>query len=287
MNTFLDEPMEPILETDVRDLILKGQFIGKAPYISNEDYHRSPGLSASGFVKFAKLPKIYQHSRLEPDEEETAAQRLGTLVHMKALEPELFAETVVIIEGNGNSKDVKARIKEAVEAGKYVCRSQKEMDQVLGMVDSIMSHHWAKTLLTTGETEQSLFSTHPVFGFLMKCRPDSIHADKAIISDVKTFTDLDNRSIGKQIRRMKYDWKAVFYLQVASLVYGIQFKKFAHIFISTKAPYPVRVIALGAASMERAETEMAPHFPEYASCLERDIWPAYPDDVEDFELDIF
>lgn len=270
--------------TGIEEIIRAGEFVGKAPYISNELYHASPGLSSTGLIRFAKVPALFK--RVQDDDSETASQRLGTLVHMKTLEPERFARTVTIVEGNGNSKDVKARIKEAEALGKYVCRSTKEYDQVNAMVDSVMRHEWARTLLTAGETEQSLFSKHPLYRFLMKCRPDAIHADRGIIADLKTFGDLDDSALRKQFHRMKYHWKAVHYLNVATEVYGTQFKKFAHIFVSTEEPYLVRVVALRDEAFEYADAKVCELYDRFAECLSSDQWPGYPDDVEDFDIGI-
>lgn len=280
--------MSAITKPTDADLIAAGQFLGKTPYLTNEQYHASPGISATGLANFAKLPALYKYNRdKEEDDAETASQRLGSLVHMRALEPKLFEETVVIIAGNGNSTEVKNQIKAAELAGKYICRSEKEFKQVIDMVDSVMSHSWAKTLLTQGEQEQSLYAPHPLYGFLMKCRPDAIHPDKAIIADIKTYTDLDDYALEKQIKRLKYHWKAVHYMNVASLVYGQPFEKFVHVWVSTKAPYPVRCLALGGATVQWAEEKVSDLYAQYSNCLLTNTWPGYPDDIEDFELTIY
>lgn len=56
-------------------------------------YHAAPGLSNSGMKQLAVSPLNYWHCNLNPDYErpqETDAQRFGTAVHCRLLEPERF-----------------------------------------------------------------------------------------------------------------------------------------------------------------------------------------------------
>ncbi len=253
-------------------------WVGIYDGISNESYHAAPGLSASGLKKFAKTPAHYR-AYLESDDKETSSQRLGTLAHMAILEPESF-KSVAIVDGNRNSNDVKAKIAAYTAEGKYVCKTE-EYEDVKKMRDAVMSNNTVKQLLSGGKSEQSVFVADPS-GILMKCRPDYMRED--VLVDLKTFSDLDNFSLERQIYKMKYHWQSAFYLKVAGLALGKAPSHFAHLFIETKAPYACRVVRLNDAAIERANQEIAPLLAQYAECLTTNNWPGYADEITDLSL---
>lgn len=241
----------------------------------NEDYHASVGLSFSGVKQLAKTPAHYIASRMR-DDDETASQRLGTLVHMAILEPIRFKASVVAIEGHRGRTDVKAAIAEAEAQGKYVCKPE-EYEVTWKMAEAILLNPSAKGLLTGGQAEKSIRWRDPKTGVLLKCRPDYLRPD-GIIIDLKTFDDLSEANIQKQIVKMKYHWQSAFYLAGVNQVLNLKSKMFVHIFIDTKA-FVSRVVVLDDASIENAEMSIQPLIETYAECLKKNTWTGYPGDI--------
>lgn len=247
---------------------------------TNEAYHKSVGLSCSGLKQLAKTPAHYRASR-ERDEDETDSQRVGTLTHMAILEPERFAREVIKIEGHRGKTDVKAAIAEAESRGLYVCKPE-EFDGAQRMADAIFKQQSAYKLMTGGKPEQSVRWRDKETGVLLKCRPDYLRADGVIV-DVKTYDDLSDASVQRQIMKMRYHWQSSFYLAGVKEALGFDTKMFAHLFVDTKA-FVARVVVLDDASLEKAEFEMRPLIQKYAESLKADQWVGYPDEIATVSL---
>jgi hypothetical protein len=241
----------------------------------NESYHSSVGLSFSGLKQLSKTPAHYIASRSR-DDEETASQRLGTLVHMAILERDRFRSSVVAIEGHRGKKDVKEEIAHAEMNGKYVCKPDEYM-ATIKMADAILLNPSAEKLLTGGAAERSIRWRDPETGVLLKCRPDYLR-DDGIVVDLKTFNDLNEDNLQRHILKSKYHWQSRFYLDGVNQVLGLKSNMFAHIFIDTEA-YVSRVVVLDDASLEKAETLIRPLIQLYSECLKNDVWPGYPPEI--------
>lgn len=247
---------------------------------SNADYHASAGLSFSGLKAFAKTPAHYIAYRSR-ENEETGAQRLGTLTHMAILERGRFDRDVVAVEGHRGGKEVKTQIASLEAEGKYVCKPD-ERESALRMSDAVFSHPAASKLLQGGAAEQSIRWRDEATGILMKCKPDYLRAD-GIIVDVKTYDDLSDENLMKQLHRMKYFWQSQYYLAGVNKTLGIENKMFVHLFIDTQTYLP-RVVVLDDASLEKAEHEMRPLIDHYAECIKKNEWPGYSDEISTLSL---
>lgn len=245
-----------------------------------EAYHASPGLSNGGLKNFAITPAHFI-SRKGSDEE-TSAQRLGTLAHMAVLEPVRFLERARAVAGHRGGAAVKREIELLEGQGYYVCKPD-ELEDAKKMRDAVYNHPEASRLLSGGRPEVSIRWRDPEFGYLQRCRPDYLR-DDGIVSDVKTFANLTDRNIRSQIERMMYHWQSRHYLNGVNSQLGlVDNKMFAHIFIDTEI-YSVRVVILGDASLDKAEEEMREHREMYANCLRANVWPAYPAGISNLEL---
>lgn len=242
---------------------------------SNEFYHCGPGISFTGLKQFSITPQHYLVYR-KNDKEETTAQRLGTLAHMAILEPETFKTIVVPVEGHRANKEVKTRIAELESDGKYVCKPN-EYEAAIEMMNGIQSSSIASKLLSGGVAERSIRWRDESTGVLMKCRPDYLRPDGVVV-DIKTFDNLTEENIERQINKMKYHWQSAFYLSGVNQLNQTKSKMFAHIFIDTKTFCP-RVVVLDDASLEKAEEQLRPIIDQYAVCLKEDKWPGYSDEI--------
>lgn len=252
---------------------------------SNESYHSSAGISFSGLKNFAKTPAHFLVLRNE-EKEETASQRLGTLAHMAILEPERFSKSVAIVDGHRGKTSVKEAIAEAEMAGKYVCKPDEYSD-ALRMADGVLNHKFARELLKGGVAEQSLRWRDAETGILMKCRPDYLRTSDGIVVDLKTFENLTDDRIQKQILKMKYHWQSAFYLGGVNQYLGLKDNRmFAHIFIDTVV-HKCRVVILDDASLEKADSEIRPLVQSYAHFLKLNEWPAYAEEISTVNLPHF
>jgi len=268
--------------------------------MTNEDYHKAPGLSFSALKAFSATPAHYQ-AYLRKERTETASQRLGTLVHMRTLEPDQYATKVAIVDGNRNSNAVKAQIEEAQAKGLYVCKTDEHdlacrmsdaviastivfpngdrirVGELLAHPDGVMesSIFWMETVEVQGSPDEE----PQEIPLLMKCRPDFMLPKQGLILDLKTFSDLSDRAIEKQVHNMKYHWQAQHYLRGLSSHFERPANLCVHSFATDEDPFLARSVFLDPASLEKAEYEMRPLIERFAVCQSKDEWPGYSEEL--------
>lgn len=244
---------------------------------SHESYLAGPGLSFSGLKEFRKTPAHYLASKSR-ESEETASQRLGTLAHMAILEFDRFKKTVKAIDGHRGKTEVKAAIASAEAEGWYVCKPDEYQD-AMRMAKAVLNDPDAKALLSNGVAERSIRWTDPETGVMLKCRPDYLRND-GIVVDLKTYDDLSESNVQRQIHKMLYHWQSAHYLNGVNGALKLKERStmFAHIFVDTKA-FVCRVFVLDDASLEKANSEIRPLINAYAECLKTNNWPGYPQGI--------
>ena len=260
--------------------------------ISNEEYHASEGLSASGLKLLARSPAHYKYSVRE----ETPAMRKGTAVHTAVFEPERFAASYVI------APDVDKRTKAGKEAwaeleasGKIVL-SAKEYETTQAMGDAVRNHRLAGPLVMDGKAEQSVYWRQPVTiggenreytEILCKCRPDYVKelGEGYVIVDLKTTSDARPLRWGKSAY-----WDYGYHIQAAHYMIGMESatgeraREFVFIVAESESPYGVLVYKTPTLTLMRGYEENEELYKVYAGCNKADLWPCYPDMIYEFDL---
>lgn len=176
----------------MNDLSVPGIHYG----LSNEAYHKSPGVSKSGLDLIAQSPATYIWNRNAPvDEEKTKALDMGTAIHCLLLEPDEFKDRFIIApESNRRTKEGKAEeaafIEECSDLGKAIMTAEEGRKLYL-MRDSVMAHPDARWLLEAdGHAEASIYWTDSETGDLCRIRPDRIINGRPVVVDVKKVDDM-------------------------------------------------------------------------------------------------
>jgi len=249
----------------------------KAIICTNEEYHADrTAISSSGLrTIFQQSPahfKYYQDNPKPP----TPDMRIGTYTHSAILEPHIFAQSVVIDVGSRAAK----AFKDAVEKhpNKLVMLTC-EHEQAIKIRDAVFGHFSARNLLRDGMNEQSYFWTDPETGVKCKFRPDSIHPQKIGI-DLKTCLSAKKHEFSNSIGKYRYDMQAAFYLEGLSQITGEQFSDFTFIVAEREAPYEVATFRLNDADLKRGLRDVKEALRLYAKCLEADMWPGYPQEIQ-------
>lgn len=242
-------------------------------------YHEGPELSSSGLKELALSEAHYAASRANrPQRNEI----IGTLTHMRVLEPHLFASKVEAIEGHRGGKEVKQAVADAVARGKIVCKPE-EYEKVIQMGAAIMLHPHAKKLFVGGVAERSFYWTDQDTGAPCRCRSDYFIEKKMIVADIKYFSNLSDFELQRQVRGMKYDWSAAFYEDGIRAVTGASVEVFAHVFVE-EPRFPgdhvgVRVITLDDMDLDKAREQYRPLVEKFAKAHKTGIWPSYPEEI--------
>lgn len=254
--------------------------------LTNGQYHGIRGyISASALKAFEKSPLHYQ-AYLKRDWTQTQDQLLGTMFHELVLEPEIFSEKYVVIDGDRRSKEVKAAVEQAESTGKIAIKSEM-LETVKIMAENTSSKIKRMNLFTpSGISECSIFVTDPLTGCPIKVRPDRVEPDLGVIYDLKSYSSAVEYEFRGQIYRMRYDRQAALYLRACSIHFGRTFTDFVNIVCETDAPWEVGIIRIDDATIDRATERMIPLLEKFKQCLDTDSWPGLEDNIVSTNIDI-
>src|SRR5690606_17586459 len=144
--------------------------------LSNEAYHRGPGISKSQLDLIHKSPALFQWNQSAPeDEEKKSALNIGDAVHAILLEPYRFAAHYAIgpADAPRNTKAGKEKW-EQFEAGLkgQTVLTAEEGRKVMLIRESVMAHPHARWLVEAeGDAEASIYWEEQTTGLLARCRP--------------------------------------------------------------------------------------------------------------------
>jgi len=251
--------------------------------ISNEEYHKSEGLSASGLKLLARSPAHYKYSVRE----ETPAMRKGTAVHAAVFEPERFGTDYIIApELDRRTKAGKEAWAELETSGKIVL-SADEYTDITGMAAAVREDEVAGQLVTGGKAEQSIFwdMTIALDGkpttVRCKARPDYIReaGGRYNIIDLKTTEDARLPAFTRAAHDYGYHLQAAFYQAGCRSILELPVDLFAFIVVEKKAPYAVMVYVASQDFMSLGHGSNSRLVSIYARCKANDEWPAYQSEV--------
>ena len=234
-------------------------------------YETSKALNYSGAKELLKSPPHYQ-AWLKAEEVVTPALRMGRLVHMATLEPQVFDRTVrVMPECDRRTKEGKA-IAEAFAATlrpDEECVKQDEMNLILSIAESAQVGIERVCSGTTGARlkENGIFSTYQ--GIEIKGRPDLV-VDGELVLDVKTTTSASVDDFARDVWKYRYFLQAAWYLQLTGC------KRFFFVAVEKEPPYAHAVYELDEESLEMGRALMKSVCTTFRECSRFGEWPSYP-----------
>lgn len=251
-----------------------------------EEYHAdpcpTPSLSAGMINDLLEAPaKCFQNSRrLNPDwQEDDKPEKftIGTVSHVMFLEPELFADKVVVLPFDDWRKKEAKEARETARKGGMVAILAKHMDQVAAARAAFLAHGFVREAFSNGQSERSFFWRHPLCGFWCRARPDFVADAGTHLNDYKTTTNANPEKFGRHAFSLGYHRRAAWYLEGAGIVLGKRPDHYWFVNQETKAPYLTSVIELDWTSLQAAQDENDHAAAIFARCLERGEWYGYRD----------
>jgi len=247
--------------------------------MSNEDYHAHSAMSRSGLSLIDQAPKKYWYKYLsgQHEDNETDALRIGSVFHTMTLEPSEFANRVSVWSGAPrNTKAGKEEYAAAVEAaGGRILVKQAEVNNLKGMVSSILSEPAAKKIITgTGKIEPSFFWDDPATGLAVKCRPD-YYRDDGIVLDLKTCLDASEAGFKKSILNYYYDIQVYMCLSGIEAVTGKRPSAFVFVAVEKDPPHCTAFYLADETVIASGEARYNRLMEIYAACKKSNVWPAY------------
>lgn len=213
-----------------------------------DEYLRIQALSSSWCIDaMTQCPAYAQHRALNR-EANTATMATGTAFHTALLEPDKWADTVVIIDHDDyRTKAAKEARDAAIQAGKLPLK-RADAVEVLSMVDAVRRNPDAAALLAIHGMIEATFIFED-----RKARPDFLADDLSFILDVKTCPDANPRAFERHAADQRYFMQAAFHRGVVAAVLGKKPRRHFFLAVERSAPYLSSVCELDQKAIEQGE----------------------------------
>jgi hypothetical protein len=285
---------QPAFESDAKSYFEEWQ-TQQFLEMTDEDYHgHTVALSAGGLKEIIKSPAHFVSSKTVI-QKETPALRFGSIAHMAVLEgPKFLSRYKVMPEFVGLTKDGRPSTQSAAAKEKkaawvldqpkdtVILDGPEELDQITGMLTSIMNHKTAAYLIRQGRPEIAGLFNHK--GIRSKLKADILIEEQCIIADLKTCIDASEDPFMKAAWKNKYLIQAAWYLLGASLITGKKWDNFTYIAVEKTPPYAVAVHTADTAYLEGGLRMVEVAVGRFLRCAEKGIWPAYGDSAGSLSL---
>ena len=205
--------------------------------ISNEDYHKGPGVSSSQ-LKGATAANI--KANLDKEYEPPTAEMIkGTHVHDILHDGAALTvppKQVLSKSGSRAGNAYREWLEDVRDSSRVV--GQNDYDQIMGMVASVRSHTQASEIYQESILEMSGYLDSKDFG-LVKIRPDCKRG--RMMADLKTSVDASPSGFQKAIANFDYHASAAFYMDIGAILDGSDYTEWHWIVVEKKKPYLVAV----------------------------------------------
>lgn len=209
-------------------------------------------VSSSGVRKMMESPRHFlasvMESKEEDDADEPAHYRFGKAAHMMILEPAKFREYYVTQPDFGPMQSIKNREKrdawkEGLPAGALVL-TEKEIDMLTNMVNSLQMHPEASQFFKAGKPEVTGRFTHKKTGIRCRIRPDYISYNdqgELFIFDIKTTRTTTKGLFATDAAKKKYHCQLAYYADGMAQITGREPSAVALVAMEKVEPYSVFV----------------------------------------------
>ena len=249
--------------------------------MTRQEYDSIKALNYSGMKELLKSPAHYQ-AYLKAERVETKALRVGTMVHLAVLQPELwqhYKPAPLCDRRTKDGKELYTAFQASLKPGQQVV-DLEEHELVVNVSDSV---HTTTEKLGVEFLSTELMLTSEEAGVPLKCSIDAIGSD-GYIYDIKTCEAADNRSFMGNVLSYKYFLQAYVYLQIYQLVMNERLHGFRFIAVEKTPPYASAVFTLGPELMTRGLFDYETALKLYKQCIETKEWPGYTTEVQVLDL---
>lgn len=246
--------------------------------VSNDDYHRGPGVSKSMLDAVSINPAVIPWRKDAPvDTEKLKALDMGTALHCLLLEPEEFDKRFIVApefnrRTNQGKADEAAFLKDCDGMGMTVMDFEQGRKLQL-MRGSAMAYQPVRWLLEEeGYCEASIYWDDEETGELCRVRPDRFLKQQPIIADVKKVADMDR--FARHVEEFRYHVQDAMYCEGYYQHFG-EYPRFLFIAVSETIDcgrYPVRVFELSADHKADGHEVYRRDLQTYHQCRQTNMW---------------
>lgn len=244
-------------------------------------YFAAEGVSASMLQVLAEKTPAHLKTQMDGEPEKiTPAMEFGVILHRALLEPDTYRDGFYIKPPKMNFSTKLGSQWQEIHQDRPILTTE-DATAIDKMVSAVHTHPFAKKLLTSAKTEQSIFVEDGT-GILRKSRLDALTAGNCL-PDVKTSISASLDSFEKTISRLGYHRRAAFYLDNCKLA-GLDKQHFFFIVVEKSPPYAVRCLQLMPEVIQAGRMLYGHDLQIYRNCLETGLWPAWGDNFEECGL---
>lgn len=249
--------------------------------VPEHEYHAATDWISQSMLKvFLDSPAEYYLRYVAgklPPKEPTPAMQLGSMVHMRLLEPERFETDVIALRPDINFKRKADREeRDALIAGLQpgqIVATTDDVRRACGIATSLRAHPIVAQLIKSAEAiERNIRWTHDLTGLPLRMRLDLLAGN--ILLDLKTMAAYPTGFKGQAIR-FRYVMQAQFYRMGAAEL-GIDDPRFFFAAARTEAPYDVLLYEPDRESLGNAHAKIVDALERIDQCASTGLWE-HPD----------
>lgn len=234
-----------------------------------------PPLTQSLITKGLRSPRHLQHAMLYPDERETPATRLGTAIHMAALQPAKFEERYCLRPLGLDLRTKEGKAWAAANAG-ITALTAEEHASVRGCVATLNALGVDVFVRHASHIESRLHWN--IDGVACSGQPDLIAPDghgRATIIDIKTTRDAS--TMARSVYQFGYHRQDWWYQYGLSAALGLEPLDVLFFCVEPEPPYAGIVIELDDEWLEPASQDCMRAVEWVKRYKDEAEWPAYGD----------
>lgn len=250
--------------------------------ISFDDYLKLEGVNSSQ-IKFILTHGLGAWHRKQFELEDTEPMKIGRMIHLAILEPELFKEKVRPLPDFGDLRSSTNREKKQLflEQNPYTeFLSEKEIEKVNAMIEAVGRHATAIKILREGQAEMSF--TWNENGQPCKGRVDFVR--EGMVTDFKSTKSCAKDSFEKDMFKMFYFVQMAFYRRGYKSHFGKEPEFCNFICVENQKPFNVAVYELDNGALDAGDELIDVTLKRIKKAQESNDWPELQTKAEDITL---
>lgn len=292
MNRYRNEELGMGIENiDVRSIIAPKDAINHwDTTTSDENYHANRTAINSSSLKYALRSEyaFFQVFFQKKPTKQTESMRYGTLAHMALLEGRKFQERHIVIPDFGDLRSSTNREKRAkwiqeiqLEIPNAVfVKNQEEYDNLIAVVESILSHKEASKLFSNGQPEAMGWYTDPRTGLRCRMKADFLSFNVNCLLDFKTARDVRWEKFKWAVEDYRYDFQIEMY---ADGTFQINQKQPDHklwVVIENQYPFEMAIYEVDDVYQAAGKYEYEKALKNIRKAVDSNIWPKEQKSIE-------
>lgn len=247
-----------------------------------DDYLKTEGVSKSGLQVILEKSPLHFITKKNEQQKESAALKMGTLIHTSILEPENIDKNYAVLTEKLDARTKMGKEKKELFEKENEGKIVLTLDEFLisqEIKKRIASNAFVKSMMKNGKSEMSMFWEYK--DTQLKGRADFITEN--LILDVKTTQDASEKVFTRSIYKYKYHMQAAMYVDGYEAVTGNKIP-FVILAIEKEPPFDFSLFLMDDAFLDHGRILYNEALNIYKSCVDTGIWHGYDKKIKTLEF---